>query len=169
MSDKEPVTWWRATEARDIADGLISEFHEHLLQETILYVYRSKHTESKGRQRWASVRLIGGLTAYLAQAHELDQLPGVRPPAPEAQSFYLMEIAWDIWLKLKSSQRIALIDHELSHISPAGLVGHDIEEFAAVVSRHGAWKPDLSDFLEASHQVPLFESEGRHLSGDRAN
>ncbi|HSY50381.1 MAG TPA: putative metallopeptidase [Thermoanaerobaculia bacterium] len=166
MSDKEPLTWWRAREAREIAEGLISEFHEHLQEALIRYVFRSKHTEAKGRIRLASVRLVGGLNAYLAQADSLESIAGERPPAPEAPSFYLMEIAHDTWMKLTGSQRIALVDHELSHISPAGLVGHDVEEFSAVIQRHGAWKPDLTAFLEASKQQPLFESssDGRKWS-----
>ena len=35
-SGKEPVTWWRSIEARDIAEGLMPEFHEHLLEESLV-------------------------------------------------------------------------------------------------------------------------------------
>lgn len=157
MSEKEPVTWWRARDAKEIAEALIPEFHEHLQEEAIRYVFRSKHTESKGRIRLACVRVIGGLNAYLAQAHQLEPVSGMCPPAPVAHPFYLMEIAWDTWTKLTGSQRIALVDHELKHIGPTGLVGHDVEEFADIIKRHGAWKPDLAEFVEASKQTPLFE------------
>jgi len=156
---KEPLTWWRALEARDIAEGLIPEFHEHLAEATILYVFRSRHAESKGRIQLACVRKVTGLTAYLAQRVELDGMAGPRPPAPVAPPFFLMEIAWDTWVQLSGSQRVALVDHELSHIAQDGaLTGHDVEEFAEVLARHGAWKSDLLRFLEAAKRKPIFES-----------
>ena len=157
---KEPITYWRAREVADIAEGLIREFHEHVGEMTVRYIFRSKHSRVSGRVRLASVRKVGGLTAYLAQAHELESDPGPRPPAPVAESFFLMEVAHDTWLNLTGSQRIALVDHELSHIGADGeLVGHDIEEFSTVVARHGAWKPDLTAFIEATKQQPLFEPD----------
>jgi len=141
---KEPVTYWAAKDARGIADELIPQFHAHLAEATIMYVFRSTHVLRKGRVTLASMRKITGLNAYLAQRERLDGMPGPRPPAPLAEPFFLMEVAYDTWLKLSGSQRIALVDHELSHIGQDGeLVGHDIEEFAPVVARHGAWKSDL--------------------------
>jgi Putative phage metallopeptidase len=139
---KEPITYWRATVVKDIAAGLIGEFHEHLEEATILYIFRSKHTESHGR---------------VAFRTELESITGERPPAPVAESFYLMEVAWDTWTALTGPQRIALVDHELEHIGPTGLQGHDVEEFGVILARHGAWKPDLKAFLAAGDQQPLFE------------
>jgi hypothetical protein len=159
---KEPITWWRANEVRDIAEGLMPEFHEHLADLRILYLFRSKHSEKKGRSTLGTCRKIGGLTAYLAFRTELEAITAERPPAPVADSFFVVEIAHDTWVHLSPSQRIALVDHELSHIgADAEMVGHDVEEFAAVIQRHGAWKTDLSAFLEASNQQHLFNDPQR--------
>jgi len=155
---KEPTTYWRAREVREIADELIPDFHEHLFEMNVRYIFESKHSVSKGRVRLAHMRKVSGLNAYLAQAHELEEMGGGRPPAPVAPSFFLMVVAHDTWMQLTGSQRIALVDHELKHIGADGeLVGHDIEEFADVVARHGIWKPDLAEFIAASKQQPLFE------------
>ena len=67
---------------------------------------------------------------------------------------------------LTEKQRLALIDHELCHIvrdvdsdSGFSMRSHDIEEFAAVVERHGAWKADVHHFLAAAKnaQLDLFD------------
>jgi predicted metallopeptidase len=158
---KEPITYWRAQEVKAIAESLIPEFHKHLDEDApdIIYVFRSKHAEAHGRVRLACVRKISGLNAYLAFRDQLESIDeGERPPAPVAHAFFVMEVAWDTWEKLSGPQRIALVDHELSHIGRDGdTVGHDVEEFSAVLRRHGAWKPDLREFLSASEQQPLFE------------
>jgi hypothetical protein len=104
----------------------MGEDHEHLLETPIRYIFRSRHDEKAARTRMAEVRRVTGLTAYLAQAHEIEATGGPRP-------------------------------FELSHISPTGLVGHDVEEFTAIVAKHGAWMPDLADFFKASAETPLFE------------
>lgn len=155
---KDPVTYWRANEVRDVADTLIEEHHEHIEEMEVRYIFESKHTMHKGRVRMAHVRKIGGLNAYLARSHELESMSGARPPAPVAESFFLMVVAYDVWKELTGPQRIALVDHELCHIGQDGeLTGHDIEEFAPVLARHGAWKPDLKQFMDAGKQTPLFE------------
>lgn len=57
---------------------------------------------------------------------------------------------------LTTSQRIALIDHELMHCDvdqetmQAIVVPHDIEEFGSVVRRWGLWKPDLRAFARVA-------------------
>lgn len=83
----------------------------------------------------------------------------------------------DIWddCDFTDKQRLALMDHELSHACPQvddegvkrdqrGRVvwrtrKHDIEEFQAIVARHGCYKADLQRFAEAltkKRKAPLF-------------
>jgi hypothetical protein len=164
---KEPITYWRSKDLRAIAESLIPEFHKHLDEMQILYVFRSKHTESNGKIKLACARKVGGLNAYLAFRDALDSIDAEeRPPAPVAHAFFVIEVAWDTWERLTGPQRIALVDHELSHIGVDGdMVAHDVEEFAAVLRRHGAWKPDLRDFLSASEQQPLFEGAAMPRGG----
>lgn len=76
-------------------------------------------------------------------------------------------------------KRRALMDHELMHADRAltsdgevkfdergrpvwRIRGHDIEEFGAIVRRHGCWKGDLERFADElikRKSQPLFESE----------
>lgn len=76
--------------------------------------------------------------------------------------------SWDL---LAPAQREALLDHELSHAAlkhdASGepvedergrrvyrLRKHDLEEFAAVVERHGCYKRDLQEFVAALRRSP---------------
>ena len=84
-----------------------------------------------------------------------------------------------VFKDLKPEQQKALIDHELCHAAPAldehgsqketpdgfklwRIVKHDLEEFRAIVARHGFWKGDLQLFarevLRAS-DMPLFADQ----------
>ncbi len=150
------LTFWRADETQQIAESLIRSFHEHLAGESIVYVFRSKAATRNSREIWAKTRKVAGVNAWLACRESLD------PTQPEAPTFFLIEIAHDIWLTLRGPQRIALIDHELSHIAPdLSLRGHDVEEFGAIVARHGSWTKSLEMFKEASKQEPLFDSSAQ--------
>jgi predicted metallopeptidase len=148
---KEKLTYWKSEEIADIAEQLIASYHEHLAGETIIYLFRSEHSEEKGKITLGKARKITGLNAFLA-TKPIEEEP-VEPPV-----LYVIEIAYDTWLKLTGPQRIALVDHELQHITPDGLRAHDVEEFRAIVARHGMWKPDLKDFLDTARQKPLFEA-----------
>lgn len=146
------LTFWRADDAQQIADGLIPSFHEHLVGIAIVYVFRSKASQHGGKDVWARTRKVSGLNAWLACREKLD------PKEPSAPSFFVIEIASDIWATLTAPRRIALIDHELSHIaSDLTLVGHDVEEFSAIAMRHGAWTKSLKTFKQASGQKPMFD------------
>ncbi len=73
----------------------------------------------------------------------------------------------DAWRRLLPNQRVALIHHELCHLSdvtgPEGealfdghgerrwrIVKHDIEEFRAVVHAHGCYTSDLASLVRAA-------------------
>ena len=65
-----------------------------------------------------------------------------------------------VWARLDTAKRLALVDHEFCHLSidadgKLSMVGHDLEEFCAVVRRHGAWLDDISLFNQA--QMDLLE------------
>lgn len=143
--------WRPAPEVAAIAADLIPKYHPSLLTEgvTIRYVFRRKATKSAGRVILGTARKVGGIPALLAE-HEPDEHYLKRA------GLFVIEIAEDEWDALDGDQRVALVDHELTHcwVNDEGplkleIVGHDVEEFAQIVERHGLWKGDLRAFAQA--------------------
>lgn len=100
-------------------------------------------------------RKISGLNAYLAAEFADDEIP----PADRDDTFLVIEIAEKEWVELTTAQRRALVDHELCHFvldedddgnETVSVVGHDLEEFRAVVERHGMWRPDVRAFTDVA-------------------
>jgi hypothetical protein len=72
------------------------------------------------------------------------------------------------WKKLSEEQQTALLDHELSHMAAEQdkndewkffIRSHDLEEFRAVVERHGQYLQDIVDFVAAANSNPLLPFE----------
>lgn len=95
----------------------------------------------------------------------------------------------EVWedAEFTDDKKRALVDHELCHAAAStdedGIKWdergrrvwrcrkHDIEEFYAIVQRHGCYKRDLELFAEAllkKRKAPLFDSQGT-ADGVRAN
>lgn len=160
---KTPLLFWSAREVKDIARELITDFHPYLADETIVYIFRSEHSEKDGDAVYGTAKKVSGLNAYLA----FRSIHGGEEDGPIApESFYIIDIAHDVWLALTGPQRIALVDHELSHIGADGMRGHDVEEFRGVIERHGLWRPNLVDFIAAAQQEPLFDDKVARLAAD---
>lgn len=161
-----PVTYSKAPEVEEIARRLIAQHHTHLLElghVRIEYLFRSEAASSNGKTVYGKARKLSGLGAFLALG---DDAPEGRPDAetPEVEPFFVMEIAADCWATLTPKQRIALVDHELSHFKVAvnhdtgvklSLAAHDLEEFKVIVERHGLWRSDIEDFVKAATHTQL--------------
>lgn len=81
---------------------------------------------------------------------------------------YVIILDHGFWNSVTPQTREALMFHELCHVKQAldefgmpkfnkqtgraiyRLVGHDIEEFNAVVAEYGVWSPDIADFMAAA-------------------
>lgn len=143
------TVFWEAKEPEKIAHRLIRRSHPHLVDAEIRYVFRDEHQTTKGRAVFAKTRLLSGLNAWLASISP--------PPDEEPARFFVMEIAADIWeQRLNADGRAALIDHELTHCQVTDdyppkftLAGHDLEEFVAIVERHGLWRPEVEALVKA--------------------
>jgi hypothetical protein len=95
-----------------------------------------------------TARKISSLAAYLAGDPDEETTP----------PFYVITI-WDKGRKeLTAAQQQALVDHELMHCEPQlddggnwklVIRGHDLEEFNAIVERHGLWQPDVEAMAKA--------------------
>lgn len=155
----------RAPQVADIANDLIDNVDDHkpLKDVTIEYVWRDKAPKSKGRLVLAKARKVTGLSAFLTNS-------SLGLPDIEANdSFFVVEVAADTWQRLTDEQRRALIDHELCHLQVdedgdgrpvLSMRGHDLEEFAAIVERHGLWASDLATFGSAvAEQLALAVDE----------
>lgn len=149
------MTYASAPDVAHIAGDLIATVPDHadLAGVDIVYVWRDKAAKSKGRTVLGKARKVSGLNALLAR--DLDD------DAP----LFVIEIAQDEWIDLTTKQRYALVDHELSHLRvkigddgerDLSVRGHDVEEFRAVIDRHGFWKADVADFaVSVSEQMRL--------------
>ncbi len=142
-----------APQVERIAEKLIAAHHQHLATVPIRYVWRDKAAQSKGNIVFGKARKVSGLAAHLVHLVRDDE-------PPDEVEFFVIEIAADMWPTLTDAQQTALIDHELCHLGvdiPEGgdkdrslvVRGHDLEEFAAVVGRHGLWRPAVETFHAA--------------------
>lgn len=133
-----------ATEVGKIGADLIRKepAHKPLRDVRIDYVFRPEATRSKGKLVLGKARLVQGLNAFLASE-------GANDP------FFVVEIAKNTWDRLTEEQRRALVDHELMHFvvdedadgqPKLSMRGHDLEEFADVVKRHGFWRSEVASF-----------------------
>ena len=146
------TTFRPAPAVERIARDLIAKHHKDLVDVRIEYVFRSETAKSRGKEVWGQARKISGLNAYLSQED------GPSEAASGDVDYFVIEISEPVWVILDAGQRKALVDHELCHLQlvwdddgevSLRLRHHDVEEFQAVVIRHGLWRPDLGDFAAA--------------------
>jgi hypothetical protein len=157
------VVYTPAPAVEKTARAVINKWHPHLSDVRIEYVFRDSPAKSKGRVVLGKARKLSGLNAWLARLGDVERdgdgaLFRDGDEAQPVDDFFVIEIAEPVWEAMDSEQRFALVDHELSHCiveeSDSGLqlkvAGHDLEEFEAVVRRHGLWKPDVERFVKAA-------------------
>jgi predicted metallopeptidase len=144
------TTYWRAKDVEAIVEQLVPEHHDHLERPdvTIRCVFRDTVAKSRGRMVLGKARKISGPNAHLVGLVRRDDL------GDDPADFFVIEVPAEPWQHMSEAQRVALVDHELSHFYVAlpedpeeprklVMVSHDLEEFHAVVARHGLWRPDL--------------------------
>lgn len=134
---------------------IVNNHRPDLAQARIVTMFRRGNWSSKQKDTWAATKRISREIATLMGGEGGD---------------YLITVNQDIWENLNEAQRIALIDHELCHCLRGDddkhgnpkwqTVGHDIEEFFAIIKRHGDWSEDVKRALRAfeeSKQVSMFD------------
>lgn len=141
------ATYSAAPAVAEVAHPLIAAHHSHLSDVPIVYIFRDPAAVARGRVVLGRARRVAGLNAFLAalaagEAAEDDA---------EDHSFFVMEIALEEWEGATRAERAAVVDHELCHfgVTDEGdleIRGHDLEEFDAVVRRHGLWREDVARF-----------------------
>lgn len=164
MPKKEKTRFDPAPEVKAIAESLIPKYHQHIIDFNVdvRYYFVSKTPKYKGKEVWGSCRKISNLNARLATDN------------PDGEPFFVITISQDVWDLLPHDKRVALVDHELCHAmamvkqaddeadadvdseieqdNPVTLSvkPHDLEEFACIVRRHGLWREDIEEFVEAA-------------------
>ena len=112
-----------------LVQELVNSYHPDLKDARIGLIFRETASISKG------VPVIGHVQK-----------------TPEIMKVYLdydfiIWLADDAYSDLDENQRKALIDHQLCHCTMIEgvpcTVGHDVEEFQAVINRHGLWNSSL--------------------------
>lgn len=153
-----------------LAKKLIEDHHGHLVEANIKYLFRTGNWEVKKRDTWGQAKKVG---------KEVNFLTGYD---------YIILLHQDVWEQLQPEHKEALLDHELQHCSAgtddAGnkiwyIQGHDVEDFHAIIRRHGLWSPALKKIetaLEMRNQTELDfsdhdaeEPENRDLVTSDAN
>ena len=127
---------------RDMADAIQTAHHGELDGLNIVYVFDPREMKHNGR-------VVLGVAAKQSALHRL------------LTNFdFAIILSAPRWEKLTDPQRKALLDHELCHCTvedekPA-MRGHDIEEFAEIIDRHGMVLPADAAFAEELKQGKLF-------------
>jgi hypothetical protein len=146
--ERIPLTFRAAPEVEEIARPLIRAHHQHLIHARVRYLFRSTPEKVDGKPCLGTARKISGLNAYLSGDDDGEAFDGMAHVEPEP--YFLVTMCEPLWDALEPSQRIALTDHELSHLfiedGKYGLIGHDLEEFIGVVHRHGLWITNVEAF-----------------------
>lgn len=135
-------------EVLSLAAELIEAYHEKLEGGAIGFIFREDIQMKNGK------RVLGSAAKVPAKVRPFVDLD------------FIITLDAMFYSGAPELQRRALIDHELCHCdySEEGdadvpkLVGHDFEEFAAIIRRYGLWSPDLQearDSFELSLQMPL--------------
>lgn len=132
-----------ADEVEDVAIQVICKSHQFLRDARIKYLFRSGKWEKGEKVVLGQAKLASEDTRFIA---DFD---------------FVIIINFDAWNKANEKQRLALVDHELSHCDFTEddegnrkwkTACHDVEEFTAVVYRHGLWADDLQKLMLAAKE-----------------
>lgn len=125
-----------------IAQEVIDEFHPMLRQARFGFVFQDKVPKRKGAKVLAAVSLVSPkIKVYL----DFD---------------YLVWVAKDEWDIMGDEDRVALLDHEFCHCClnenfEWATRDHDVQEFVAIIERHGLWTGELRRMGDAVVQARL--------------
>lgn len=152
-------------EAENIANSIMERYHPELFNNKVKIAHLVKIKLGE-----ASVSPTGELIVKKKRGRKPSNRQGrkikmastskVSPKmlALAAEDFaFIIEYDPVIWANLTIEQQTALVDHELSHcgVDADGyyIKHHDLEEFRAIVERHGFWMPDIKQFANSTEKV----------------
>lgn len=149
-----------------IASGLIPNFHPHLADARMWYLFVSEASKKGGHELLGRVRKVSGLLQHVIDKD------------------FLIEIPQPKWNELEAEGRTALVDHCLERCLGEpdeknndamkwSLREPEVQEFASILDRHGAWHKGLAGFVAVSKRVNLDgfieeENEATDLNADES-
>lgn len=148
---KKPASTFTAAPAvEELAGPIIEQHHKHLIEHDIRveFLFRSDTPKKGGKSVAGKAQKVTSLAAFFGRA----------PEATDVKPFFAIVISEPIWKYFDAAQRLALIDHELCHCGSRKdmdgntvlyMIPHDLEEFRAVVERHGHWQTDVKQFAKS--------------------
>jgi Putative phage metallopeptidase len=144
---KMPKDFSSADSVESIAGGLIPNYHPELATARIMYTFVSEASKKNGKDVLGTAKKLSGFNEW---ALEND---------------FLVTIALDKWNELTENQRMALVDHMLERCTgeeddESGemkwkMRDPDVQEFAGILFRHGAWNEDLQGFVSMAKGVNI--------------
>ncbi len=136
-----------ADEPARLASKLIREYHRHLLEANIVYLFTTQKRKSKGKDVFAKADMPNDVMRFFSAADG------------SAEADFVITFGKEAWQAFDEHQREALVDHELCHCERGDddkdgeptwkTRGHDLEEFAEVVRRHGLWDDCTKEMAQA--------------------
>lgn len=135
--------WSEASqEVLNIAQDMIGQYHPDLVDASIGFLFRDKAGTS-------------GNKMVLGHAEKVsDRL------RPYLDYDFIIWLSEEDFIAMTEERKEAIIDHELCHITitedgDRKMVRHDVEEFTAIIERHGLWNWDLIEMGDQVKQLAL--------------
>jgi len=152
MKDKKakqvPTQLDPAETVREMAKGIIAKHHSHLANCNIAYLYTNKPMARRGKIAIATAEKCSPKAKALTLYNHPDDEP----------FDFVVTVSYGAWNRLTDKQKLAVLDHELTHCfveeNEEGevlhkILGHDFEDFHAILSRHGLYLEDLQAIKNA--------------------
>jgi hypothetical protein len=142
-----PKVYATAENVEKEALSLIPMYHPELATARFKYVFVDKASMKNGKPVRGKIRKVSGVLEFLLEAD------------------FLMEIALDQWNEMSDTQRKACIDHLLESCTGEedendgtmkwSVREPDVQEFSAILRRHGAWNDDLAAFASIAKTIDI--------------
>lgn len=151
MPAKKPVVITVAHEAATIAADLIPRYHRHLMDASVLILFTTADRKKNGNVVLGTCSKNDPVKRYLSGTRDADGEDGYD---------FLILLAANEWPGLSGAQRVALVDHELSHAwldedGVASIRSHDLEDFNDCLARNGLlWQQQVT-MAAVMQQLPL--------------
>ena len=141
QTKKEPTQYdLCGQDVLDIAKDLIRQFHSHLANKSIKFLFINKPITRNGRSVAATAEKIGDKIKVISEDTD-----------------FLITISAPVWVDLSEELRRYVLDHELCHCwveekddgeEKNKILPHDFEDFTELIRRYGVLTPELQKLRE---------------------